>query len=151
MDVLINLIVVIISQRDYTLNHHIVQSFKIHLFCSPPILLPSIYPREMKKKVCKDISINIHRDFVQNSQKSENKPNVHQQINKLQYIHVREYYLKKITIDPCSNLTGFQRDLDEKSTYYVIQFKFLKHLNYSESLEPKEAYCYPNRVRGSLR
>lgn len=50
MDVLINLIVVIISQCDYTLNDHIVKSFKIHLFCNTPILLPSIYPREMKKK-----------------------------------------------------------------------------------------------------
>ena len=59
-----NLIVVIISQRDYTFNRHIVQSLKNTLILQPTHFTPKHLPKRNEKKKYKGISISIHRNFI---------------------------------------------------------------------------------------
>ena len=62
MDVLISLIVVIISQRDYTFNHHIVQSLKNTLILQPTHFTHKHLPKRNEKK-------NVQRHIHEYSQK----------------------------------------------------------------------------------
>lgn len=92
------------------------------------MLLPSIYPKRNEKKNVQKRAVSIvFTEILFRIAKSGNKPNVTNS-KYVVFIHVRKYYLKKITIDPCSNMIGFQKNLDKKK-YILCNSIYIEFIN----------------------